>query len=255
MRRVRELPAHLEWVRQPRRHRDRRRQQPRGGRRPRPARARDVLGLAGGALQGLHRRRSAHAHPRGVERAAQDPRGTAAAGRLRLRDHRPAEDRRHGGPGPVPPAAVRLPAHRARGHPGAAPRRAGRRGHRRGRRCPDAHRAARGRRHARRALRAGPVPELRRRRGDRRPGSRDARPRRRRAVRRGARHRGYPAARRGLPPGGPPDGIGRRSRRVPERHRRDAACAAHGAGGRTSRRADRGCARAARALPRAARRR
>ena len=73
--------CHRVWsgVREPRRRRDRRGQQPRRGRRARPARARDVCRLPGGALQGLHRGRSAHAHPRGVERAAQDPRGAAAA--------------------------------------------------------------------------------------------------------------------------------------------------------------------------------
>ena len=46
---------------------------------------------------------------------------------VRVRHHRAAEDRRHGGAGAVPAAAVRLPPHRAGGHPRASPRRAGRR--------------------------------------------------------------------------------------------------------------------------------
>ena len=90
---------------------------------------------------------------------------------IRLRHHRAAEDRGHGGAGALPAAAVRLPPHRSRRHPRPPPGGAGRRGHRGGRGRAHPHRAPRRRWDARRALRARPVPELRRGRGHRRPGA------------------------------------------------------------------------------------
>ena len=105
--------------------------QPRRGRRARPARARDVRPVRRRPLQGLHRRRGAHAHARGVERAAQDARGAAAARRVRVRDDRAAEDRADRRAGAEPPAALRPQAHRAGRDPRAARRRARRRGGRR----------------------------------------------------------------------------------------------------------------------------
>ena len=89
-----------------RRDRDGRRLEPLGRRHPRPARA-GRLRAGGRALEGLHPRRGAHAHPRGLERLPEDARGAAAEHRLRARDHRAAQgdadDRR-----PLP--ALRLPA-------------------------------------------------------------------------------------------------------------------------------------------------
>ena len=112
VRRVRVVPAHLERLGQPRRRRDRRGVEPRRRRRARAARARDVRAVRRRPLQGLHRRRSAHAHARGMERAAQDSRGAAAARRVRVRDDRAAEDRAVRRAGPEPAAAIRLQAHR-----------------------------------------------------------------------------------------------------------------------------------------------
>ena len=93
-----------------RRDRDGRRLEPLGRRHPRPARA-GRLRAGRGPLEGLHPRRGAHAHPRGLERLPEDARGAAAEHRLRPRDDRAAQgdadDRR-----PLP--ALRLPAPLAR---------------------------------------------------------------------------------------------------------------------------------------------
>ena len=73
----------------------------------RPARGR-ALPAAAGALQDLHHRRSAHAVDERVQRAAEDPRGAAAAREVRLRHHRAAQDP---GDDPVALPALRLPPH------------------------------------------------------------------------------------------------------------------------------------------------
>ncbi|CAB5349977.1 hypothetical protein IST4119_01573 [Burkholderia multivorans] len=71
------------------------REQSRRRRNGRAARARGVR--AGRcALQGLHDRRSAHADEPRVQRDAEDARGAAAACEVHPRDHRSAEDSRHG---------------------------------------------------------------------------------------------------------------------------------------------------------------
>ena len=207
MRQVRVLPTHLVRVCQPGRSRDRCREQPRRGRRPRPARAGDVCRKRAGPVQGLHHRRGAHAHAGGVERAPQDPGGAAARRGIRVRHHRAAEDRQYGCAGPEPAAAVRLPAtgaardHRAAAVCGGAGGRGGRE-----RRVPD-HRPCGARRHARRSIDAGPGAGVRRGRGDR--GPRAGRPgaHRRRALRRavGPGSRAAHAGRvpvRGAPGGG-----------------------------------------------------
>ncbi len=98
LRRVPVLQVHLGGLHVARCGRDRRGVESRRRRRARPPRARDVRALGRRPLQGLHRRRSAHAHARGVECAPEDPRGTAAARRVRLRHHRAAEDRAGGAP-------------------------------------------------------------------------------------------------------------------------------------------------------------
>ena len=155
---------------QSRRGRDRRRQQPRCRRRARPAGARHVRGVAGGAPQGLHRGRGAHAHARGVECAPQDPRGAAAAAWCssspppsRRRSRRPRHRCCRGCSGSTSAASGRPPSANAP-HRGA---RGG--GHPGRRRRAHPHRASRRRRHARRALAARPVPELRRGARSRRP--------------------------------------------------------------------------------------
>ena len=70
-------------------------------------------------LQGLHHRRGAHAHARGVECAAQDPGGAAAARDLRLRHHGAAEDPAGRAADPVALPALRFPPHR-HGRPACA---------------------------------------------------------------------------------------------------------------------------------------
>ncbi len=82
--------------------------------RRRDARApgRGPLRAGGGPLQGLHHRRSAHAFDRGVQCAAEDARGAAAARQVHLRHHRDPQ-----GPGdhPVALPALRPAAGRAGG--------------------------------------------------------------------------------------------------------------------------------------------
>ena len=73
--------------------RDRRRLQPRHRRDPRPARE-GQLPADRGALQGLRHRRSPHADQRGLQRAAQDAGGAAAARDLHPGHHRAAQDSR-----------------------------------------------------------------------------------------------------------------------------------------------------------------
>ncbi len=103
---------------------------------------RDKVGFAPvhGPLEGLHHRRSPHAHQGGLQRPAQDARGAAAARRLRARHDRGAQDP---GDHPVALPALRLPPPaRAGDRPGARPHRR-HRAHRHRRR-----RGARDRRHA-----------------------------------------------------------------------------------------------------------
>ena len=102
-----------------RRGRDGRRLAARDRRHPRDPRPRRAA-AGRGPLQGLHPRRGAPAHRRGLERAAEADRGAAAAPRLRLLHHRPGED---AADRPLALPDVRLPAAaaaraRARAAPG-----------------------------------------------------------------------------------------------------------------------------------------
>ena len=84
-----DLPGHRRGL-VPGRDRDRRRLQQR--RRPGARAARHgALRAGAGPVQGLHHRRGAHALGRGVQRAAQDAGGAAAAREVRLRHDRRAE--------------------------------------------------------------------------------------------------------------------------------------------------------------------
>ena len=123
-------------------------------------------------LQGVRDRRGPHAVDARVQRDAQDARGTAAARRLRARDHRSAAG---AGDRAVALPAVQPEEHAARGGGGAPGHGAVGRGRRlRSRRTrPD---RARGRwQHARCAVAARPGDRLRWRRGARAGGARDAR--------------------------------------------------------------------------------
>ena len=76
------------------RHRDRRRLQPRHQRNARAARER-ALPPGARSLQGLHRRRSAPDHQRGLQRPAENPGGAAGVGGLHSLHHRGAQDSVH----------------------------------------------------------------------------------------------------------------------------------------------------------------
>ena len=95
---------------------DRRRQQQRHRRDPRPARGR-ALPARVATQEDLHHRRSPHALDRGVQRVAEDARGAAAARDVHLRDDRGAQGAGHD---PVALPALRLQA-RAGVSAGAAP--------------------------------------------------------------------------------------------------------------------------------------
>ena len=87
------------------RARDRRRLQPRHRRDPRDPRP-GAVRAGRRAHEGLHRRRSPHADPGGLQRPAQDARGATAARGLRAGHHRAAPGAPHH---PVPLPALRLP--------------------------------------------------------------------------------------------------------------------------------------------------
>ena len=109
LRRVRSLPGDRRRL-LARRDRDGCRLEPLDRGRPRPARARGVR-AGRGPLQGLHPRRSPHAHPGGLERLPEDPRGAAAEHGLRALHDRGAQgdgDHRRS------LSALRLPAPLAR---------------------------------------------------------------------------------------------------------------------------------------------
>ncbi|CAJ0727747.1 hypothetical protein EPIRMAN_GEN20615_08310 [Ralstonia mannitolilytica] len=98
----------------------------RDGRRLQPRRRRDgatagPCGLRpdGGPLQGLHDRRSAHAHQPRLQRDAEDAGGAARARQVHPRDHRPAEDPGDGAVAlpPVQPQADAAGAHRVAPRP------------------------------------------------------------------------------------------------------------------------------------------
>ncbi len=80
-------------------------------RRRAPDQRRDALRAGERALQGLHPRRSAHAVGRGVQRAAQDAGGAAAARQVHLRHHR---DPQGAGDGAVALPALRPAPRRCR---------------------------------------------------------------------------------------------------------------------------------------------
>ena len=116
------------------------------------------------ALQGLHPRRSAHAVDRGLQRAAEDAGGAAAARQVHLRHHRNPQG---AGDGAVALPALRSAPRRCR-DAGDASRRHRRQGeHRRRARGAGADRARRRRLGARRAVAARPGDRARRRRGAR----------------------------------------------------------------------------------------
>ena len=94
----------------PRRDRDGRRL-PQRRRRRAPDQRRRALRAGERALQGLHPRRGAHAVGRGVQRAAQDARGAAAARQVHLRHHR---DPQGAGDGAVALPALRSAPRRCR---------------------------------------------------------------------------------------------------------------------------------------------
>ncbi|NKA03176.1 hypothetical protein GO296_00648 [Ralstonia solanacearum] len=107
-------------------HRDGRRLQPRRRRDGAAARSRG-LRTHGRPLQGLHDRRSAHADQPRLQRDAEDAGGAARARQVHPRDHRPAEDSRHGAVAlpAVQPEADAAGTHRV--PPGPHPRRGGHR--------------------------------------------------------------------------------------------------------------------------------
>ena len=109
-----------------RRDRDGRRLAQRRRRRP-PDQRRRALRAGIGPLQGLHHRRSAHALRRGVQRAAEDAGGAAAAREIHVRHDR---DPQGAGHGPVALPALR-PAPRRCRRAGAASARHRRQGERR----------------------------------------------------------------------------------------------------------------------------
>ena len=159
-------------------HRARCRLQPRRGRGAGLART-GGLQAGAGALQGLHDRRSAHAHQHRLQRHAEDAGGAARIPEIRARHHRPAEGAGHGAE-PLP--AVQPAAHGA-GDRAAAPGACAGAGKRAGRAAGAAVAGAcRARLHARRAQPDGPGHRLRFRqagRGRRAPDARQRRPRRR----------------------------------------------------------------------------
>ena len=136
-----------------RRDRDGRRLQPRHRRHPRAARQ-GRLRAGAGPLQGLHRRRGAHAHQGGLQRPPEDPRGAAGARRLRAGHDRGPP---HSGDHPLALPALRLsPPARARHRARRGPDRRRREDHdRRARRArdraPRRGRLSRRHRHAREA--------------------------------------------------------------------------------------------------------
>ena len=106
---VRQLPRHRRRRRRGRAG-DRRRQQQQGRRGPRPA-AERRLPPHPRPVQDLHHRRSPHAHHVGVQRAAEDAGGAAAARQVHLRHHGSAEDPDHdpvaGASGSTSPTSAR----------------------------------------------------------------------------------------------------------------------------------------------------
>ena len=165
-----------------------------GRRHPRAPRQRAVRPDAR-PLQGVPRRRGAHAVRALLQRAAEDPRGAAAAREVPPGDHRPAEAARHG--------AVALPAVQPQAAAGRGHRRAAEAHSRRGgggvrRRGIEARGAGGRRQHARCALAARSADCLRRRSGGRSRGTRHAGhdfPRPRAAHRAAARRGGRGSAR------------------------------------------------------------
>ena len=122
-----------------RRHRDRRRQPRRCGRRPRPARA-GLLRPGQQPVQGLHHRRGPHGQLAGLQRPAQAGRGAPGAPEVHLRHHRAGE----GHPDhPLAHPPLPLPADPAT-HALGLPRRAVRQGGRHHRPRGAAARRARG---------------------------------------------------------------------------------------------------------------
>ena len=97
-------------------HRDRRRQQPRHRRHSRSARQGRVHPPRG-PLQGLHHRRSPHAHRAGIQRALEDPRRAARPRHLHPRHNRNPQGPAHHH---LSMPAVRLPSNIPRYHPNAA---------------------------------------------------------------------------------------------------------------------------------------
>ena len=93
-----------------RRQRDRRRDLPQDRRRARDYRKSELPARAR-PFQDLHHRRGASAHRPGLQRAAEDARGAAAARQVHPRDDRAAEDARDD---PVAAAALRFPPHPVR---------------------------------------------------------------------------------------------------------------------------------------------
>ena len=185
---MRELLAHLERSHVAGCRGDRRGLQPGRRRCPQPARAGDVRAFRRASLQGLHRRRSAHAYAGGVERPAQDPGGAASPGNVHLRDHRapahPAVRIAH----PLPLPEVRLPAARRGRHrrqAGAGDRQRRRPGLRR---SVAHHRAQGRRRNARCAFPSRPGSGAHRGCGRPRIGAGGARPGRRGTLPRTVRH-------------------------------------------------------------------
>ena len=137
------------------------------------------------ALQGLHPGRGAHALVQGLERAAEDGRGAAAARQVHLRHHRAAQGPDHR---PVALPEVRAAPGRARGT-GGAPGRHLRQGRRhRGAGGPGDGGARRRGLRARRAVPARPGDRHRRRSGRRRAGPVDAGPGRPAPAARPVRH-------------------------------------------------------------------